>query len=84
MFSFRHPEAPPGTADLLLDALVRKSVEFGHMNMNLGLGINGGIGFFKKKWGALPCLPYVETSWSFGSVTSEARGVGGWLRRLFR
>lgn len=63
MFAFREPDAPPGSADLLLHQLIRTAEEKGHRRVNLGLGINEGIAFFKKKWGASPFLPYIETTW---------------------
>jgi hypothetical protein len=68
MFAFRHEHAPPGSADLLLDHLLRQATAMGHSRMNLGLAINNGIGFFKKKWRAQPFLPCVETSWTFESA----------------
>lgn len=64
MFCFRDPDiAPPGSSDLLLSALLAEAVRRGQTLMNLGLGINEGIRFFKGKWGAMPFLPYVEVSW---------------------
>jgi hypothetical protein len=64
MFCFRDPDlAPPGSADLALSGLLREAHERGHTRMNLGLGVSAGIGFFKRKWGAEPFLPYVEVSW---------------------
>lgn len=74
MFAFRKPEAPPGTADLLLDAIVSEARESGYDKLNLGLGINGGVEFFKKKWGAAPLFPYVESKWKIKKK--------GWLARL--
>jgi hypothetical protein len=71
MFAFRYDTAPPGTADLLLSVLIRRAEELGHSRMNLGLGINAGIRFFKKKRRAEPYLPYVETSWD---LTPRAKG----------
>lgn len=82
MFSFRHHEAPPGTADLLLSGLVEKAEMLGHTRMNLGLGINPGISFFKKKWGTLPYLPYVETSWQLEAASGPRKGVREFLRKL--
>lgn len=64
MFAARKAQATPGAADLLLLRLVNEAKARGHAQVNLGLGINGGIEFFKKKWGASPFLPYVETSWT--------------------
>ena len=64
LFAFRRPDSPPGTADLLLSALAETAAARGHTRLNLGLGINPGIEFFKRKWGATPILPHVETSWT--------------------
>ena len=64
MFCFRDPEkAPPGSADLALSGLIEEAQKRGHIRMNLGLGINDGIRFFKRKWGAKPFLPCIEVSW---------------------
>lgn len=64
MFCFRDPDlAPPGSADLLLSGLLAEAGRRGQSRMNLGLGINDGIRFFKGKWGATPFLPYVKVSW---------------------
>lgn len=84
MFAFRAPDAPPGTADKLLAGLVRHAEQMGHRRMNLGLGINAGIGFFKKKWNALPFLPYVETSWQLSVPARSGGGLGSMLRQLLR
>lgn len=65
MFCFREPRlAPPGCADLLLWELLDEAYTRGQTLMNLGLGINEGISFFKRKWGAVPFLPYVQVSWA--------------------
>lgn len=79
MFAFRAADAPPGTADLLLEAIVQEGGSRGHSRLNLGLGINGGIEFFKKKWGASPFLPFAETSWNVVTATPRK----SWLGRLF-
>jgi hypothetical protein len=64
MFCFRDPDlAPPGGADLTLSGLLQEARQRGQTRMNLGLGVSDGIRFFKRKWGAEPFLPYVETSW---------------------
>lgn len=63
MFAFRAAKAAPGTADLLLHAVVAEAQKQGHERVNLGLSINGGIGFFKMKWRAVDFLPLVECSW---------------------
>ncbi|MDO5483728.1 MAG: translation initiation factor IF-2 [Desulfovibrionaceae bacterium] len=76
MFAFRLPSAPPGTADALLAAVAAEGEARGHSVLNLGLGINGGISFFKKKWGASLFLPCVECGWD---VRQEKKS---WLARL--
>jgi hypothetical protein len=43
--------------------LLEEARQHGQTRMNLGLGVNAGISFFKRKWGAEPFLPYVEVSW---------------------
>jgi hypothetical protein len=81
MFCFRDPRlAPPGSADLALSGLLQEARQRGQARMNLGLGVSDGIRFFKRKWGAEPFLPYVETSWQPASagVLSRLRGM---LRR---
>lgn len=80
MFAFRSPDAPPGASDLLVGHLLREAEERGHSRVNLGLGINGGIAFFKKKWGAVPFAPYAETTWEF---TAKNASVLASLRSLF-
>lgn len=81
MFAFREREAPPGTADLLLRDLLEHGTSLGQSRMNLGLGVNPGIAFFKKKWGATPFLPYVETRWTVSGKGRSAKK--GLLSRLF-
>jgi len=69
MFCFRDPElAPSGSTDLLLSALLDEARTRGQTRMNLGLAVNAGIGFFKRKWGAEPFLPYVEVSWDLSPL----------------
>jgi len=80
MFCFRDPvSAPPGSADLTLSGLLQEARQRGQTRMNLGLGVSDGIRFFKRKWGAEPFLPYVETSWR-----PVAPGVLSRLRGLLR
>jgi hypothetical protein len=50
----------PGSSDILLEAFIKKALEHNKRFLNLGLGINPGVSFFKKKWGALPFAPYRE------------------------
>lgn len=76
MFACRLPSAPPGTADALLEAVAKCGEERGHSQLNLGLAVNEGIAFFKKKWGAEYFLPCYEYSWD---IQQEKKG---WLARL--
>lgn len=76
MFACRLPSAPPGTADALLEAVAKGGEERGHSQLNLGLAVNAGIGFFKKKWGAEFFLPCYEYGWD---IQPEKKG---WLARL--
>jgi len=77
MFACRLPSAPPGTADALLEAVAKCGEERGHSRLNLGLAVNEGIGFFKKKWGAEHFLSCYEYSWD---IQPEKKSL---LARLF-
>lgn len=77
MFAFRRQDAVPGCADALLAALVREAEMRGHSRFCLGLGIDAGIRFFKRKWHAHPALPCVETGWDVESACGD-----GWFARL--
>jgi hypothetical protein len=80
MFCFRDPGvAPPGSTDLVLSSLLEQAHQRGHARMNLGLEINAGIGFFKRKWGAERFLPYVEATWE---LKPSNRGLISTIRRL--
>ncbi|MEW6374492.1 MAG: hypothetical protein AB1502_01700 [Thermodesulfobacteriota bacterium] len=48
----------PGASDLLLSEVIRQAKTERKRYMNLGLGINPGVTFFKKKWGGVPFVPY--------------------------
>jgi len=48
----------PGASDLLLSEVIRQARTEGKRFLNLGLGINPGVAFFKKKWGGVIFLPY--------------------------
>ncbi len=67
----------PGTVDALLEAVAKCGEERGHSRLNLGLAVNEGIGFFKKKWGAEHFLSCYEYSWD---IQPEKKGL---LARLF-
>jgi hypothetical protein len=48
----------PGASDLLLSAVMQQAIAEGKKYINLGLGINLGVAFFKKKWGGVAFLPH--------------------------
>lgn len=59
MFNFRSPLHPlPGASDLLFQEIIAEAKSQGKTRINLGLGINAGVTFFKTKWGARPLLPH--------------------------
>jgi hypothetical protein len=77
MFCFRDPSlAPPGCADLVFSELLEEAARRGQIRMNLGLGVNEGIRFFKRKWGAQFFLPCIETGWEIRTpgLMSHLRG----------
>jgi hypothetical protein len=48
----------PGASDLLLYKVIKQAKAERKKYINLGLGINPGVTFFKKKWGGVVFLPY--------------------------
>jgi len=48
----------PGASDLLLSGVIRQAIASGKKYINLGLGINPGVAFFKEKWGGVAFLPH--------------------------
>ncbi len=60
----------PGASDLLLSEVVQQAKAEGKRYINLGLGINPGVTFFKKKWGGIVFLPY-----AFCMYTPSSRNV---------
>ena len=59
MFNFTsHRHSIPGASDLLLFEVIKFAKEENKEFVNLGLGINTGVTFFKKKWGGVPFYPY--------------------------
>ncbi len=50
----------PGASDLLLSEVIQQAKTERRKYINLGLGINTGVTFFKKKWGGVPFLPYAS------------------------
>ena len=48
----------PGASDLLLSEVIQQAKTERKKYVNLGLGINPGVTFFKKKWGGVVFLPH--------------------------
>lgn len=62
----------PGASDLLLSEVIHQARAEGKKYINLGLGINPGVAFFKKKWGGVAFLPYrFSLYYSSGKKTLE-------------
>jgi hypothetical protein len=69
MFNFTsHNRVVPGASDLLLWEILLQAKREGKHYINLGLGINPGVSFFKEKWGGVPFLPYSSCSYELPSV----------------
>ena len=82
LFNFRSRPSPvPGTSDLLLHALIREAQERGKSYVNLGLGINDGVAFFKKMWGGRPFLRHEVTLFSPSRPSFWQSIFEGMLRR---
>ena len=47
----------PGASDLLLSEVIKQAKTERKKYINLGLGINPGVAFFKEKWGGVAFLP---------------------------
>ena len=50
----------PGASDLLLSEVIQQAKAEKKKYINLGLGINPGVTFFKEKWGGAVFLPYAS------------------------
>jgi hypothetical protein len=55
----------PGASDLLLFEVIQKAKIERKKYINLGLGINPGVTFFKKKWGGVIFLPHAFCLYRF-------------------
>jgi hypothetical protein len=79
MFNFSLRDRPgPGASDLLLSEILNHARTEQKKYVNLGLGINSGVTFFKTKWGGIPYLPYSFCRYS----PSSQRGIEELLRKL--
>lgn len=61
----------PHAADLLFASMIERAKAAGKRFVHLGLGVNEGILRFKKKWGAVPSLPYVMAQWQEEAENTE-------------
>lgn len=61
-----------GASDLLLQELIKSAREEGKSFINLGLGINEGIVFFKKKWGGASFLDYKSCNFNLSNSKINA------------
>jgi hypothetical protein len=50
----------PGASDLLLSKVIQQAKTEKKKYINLGLGINPGVTFFKEKWGGVAFFPYAS------------------------
>jgi len=65
MFNFRSKALHvPGASDLLLYEVIQQAKTEGKKFANLGLGINAGVSFFKKKWGGRVFLSHAVCFYS--------------------
>ena len=59
LFNFRAAQyRVPGASDLLLAHIIERARAEGKRYVNLGLGIDERVAFFKRKWGATPFLKH--------------------------
>jgi len=79
MFNFgSNARYVPGASDLLLFEVIQQAKAEGRKYVNLGLGINAGVAFFKTKWGSVPFLPYASCFYA----PSRKEDLDSLLRKL--
>ena len=79
MFNFTsRNRSVPGASDLLLWEVIRHAQREDKRYINLGLGIDPGVIFFKEKWGGRPFLPYVSVDYA----PAGEGGLEGLLQKL--
>lgn len=66
----------PGASDLLLYEIIKVAKAENKRYINLGLGINPGVTFFKKKWGGVPFLNYVYCLYQPSRLEAMGRLIG--------
>jgi hypothetical protein len=81
MFNFCSRKAYiPGASDLLLAKIIAQAQSQSKRFLNLGLGINPGVTFFKKKWGAEHFLDYCACLLKPSGLESVGNLVDSFLR----
>jgi hypothetical protein len=79
MFNFTsHDRFVPGASDLLLWEIIQHAQREDRRYINLGLGIDPGVTFFKEKWGGKPFLPYTFVDYA----PAGESGLEGLLQKL--
>jgi hypothetical protein len=79
MFNFTsRTRSVPGASDLLLFHVIRSAKEERKRFVNLGLGINPGVAFFKRKWGAVPFCSYAV----YHASIAKRKGIDALLEKL--
>jgi hypothetical protein len=79
MFNFTsRKHIVPGASDLLFREIIRYAQGENKRYINLGLGIDPGVIFFKEKWGGRPFLPYVSVDYA----PAGEGGLEGLLQKL--
>jgi hypothetical protein len=68
----------PGASDLLLWEIIEHAQREDKRYINLGLGIDPGVTFFKEKWGGEPFLPYAFVDYA----PAGESGLEGLLQKL--
>jgi hypothetical protein len=68
----------PGASDLILSGIINQAITEQKKYINLGLGINPGVTFFKTKWGGTPFHPYTFCLFS----PSRGEGLEALLQKL--
>lgn len=58
LFNIKGNQHWPGVSDLLMDQMITMAKSRKKKYLNTGLSVNGGIRWFKSKWGAEVFLPY--------------------------
>ena len=78
LFSFRAAKIHvPGASDLLFFEMVNLANSEGKKAINLGLGVNPGIRYFKEKWGGVPFLNYCSVQ-----IDNREVDIGRLARKL--